>query len=129
MSPPPTRFLGAEIAPRRRKKAASAAAPSVPPLSQPEDEWICAFCEYNLFYGEESGFRRAVRSRKKILGRRRRARERAAAAASGQKTAAAPIDKSTTAESFESQEYGDVDGSAPARHAVSMSKKERDKAV
>ncbi|KAF8655041.1 hypothetical protein AX16_003277 [Volvariella volvacea WC 439] len=53
------------------------------PLTNPADEWICAFCEYDLFYGDEVGYRRAIRNRKKILKRRRRARERAAAAASG----------------------------------------------
>jgi hypothetical protein len=132
VSPPPVRFLAAEIAPRRRKKTVPAPAPSMAPLNQPEDEWICAFCEYNLFYGEEPAFRRAVRSRKKILGRRRRARERAAAAASGQKTAAAPADKSATAESFDShvdEEYdaGDVDANAPIKHGVPVSKKDRDK--
>jgi len=46
------------------------------------DEWVCAFCEFDLFYGDEAGFRRALRNRKKILRRRRRARERAALAAS-----------------------------------------------
>ncbi|KAF8308323.1 hypothetical protein DL93DRAFT_2171175 [Clavulina sp. PMI_390] len=47
------------------------------------DEWICSFCEYDLFFGGEASFRRALRQRKKILRRRRRARERAARAASG----------------------------------------------
>ena len=52
-------------------------------LTNPADEWICPFCEYELFYGDDAGYHRAVRNRKKILRRRRRARERAAAAASG----------------------------------------------
>jgi hypothetical protein len=47
------------------------------------DEWICAFCEYDLFYGAEARYRHGIRARKKILRRRRRARERAARAASG----------------------------------------------
>ncbi|RXW17788.1 hypothetical protein EST38_g8065 [Candolleomyces aberdarensis] len=55
-------------------------------LLVPGDEWICAFCEYDLFFGDDVAFRKAVRSRKKILKRRRRARERAAAAANGVKT-------------------------------------------
>jgi hypothetical protein len=55
-------------------------------LLVPGDEWICAFCEYDLFFGDDAAFRKAVRSRKKILKRRRRARERAAAAANGVKT-------------------------------------------
>ena len=79
--PLPLRFLSAEIAPKRRKKK-TAAVPLIQ-LRHPSEEWICAFCEYDLFYGDEGGYRRAVKSRKKILKRRRRARERAAAAASG----------------------------------------------
>jgi hypothetical protein len=55
----------------------------MPTLTAPIDEWICANCEYSLFYGDDAGFRRSIRNRKKILSRRRRARERAAAAASG----------------------------------------------
>ncbi|KAJ7173465.1 hypothetical protein C8R46DRAFT_1255648 [Mycena filopes] len=75
LGPLPLRFLSADIAPRRkgRKKGAGATG----------GEWICAFCEYDLFYGDDARHRRAVRSRKKILRRRRRARERAARAASG----------------------------------------------
>jgi hypothetical protein len=101
------------------------------PLNQPEDEWICALCEYNLFYGEEGAFRRAVRSRKKILVRRRRARERAAAAASGQKTAAARVEKSTgeSVDAAEDDEYAgaEVDAQRPVKHGIAVSKKERDK--
>ncbi|KAH9857259.1 hypothetical protein C2E23DRAFT_856716 [Lenzites betulinus] len=107
LSPLPLRFLAAEIPPRRRKKADAAAAqqpgqglpagqqvpaglaPAPPPLAPAStlanaaEEWICPFCEYQLFYGDDSSYHRAVRNRKKILRRRRRARERAAAAASG----------------------------------------------
>ncbi|KAF8880180.1 hypothetical protein BD779DRAFT_1549831 [Infundibulicybe gibba] len=61
-----------------------------PQLTNPAEEWICAFCEYDLFYGDEQEYRRAIRNRKKILQRRRRARERAAAAASGNSTARGP---------------------------------------
>ncbi|THH15749.1 hypothetical protein EW146_g4783 [Bondarzewia mesenterica] len=84
----PLRFLSAEIPSRRRKHDR----PSTPmsQLVNPADEWICPFCEYQLFYGSEQGYRRALRDRKKILKRRRRARERAAAAASGN---SAPFDK------------------------------------
>ena len=87
LTPLPLRFLSAEIPPRRRKKsegaAAAAATPVATTLTNPADEWICPFCEYELFYGDEQSYARAVRNRKKILRRRRRARERAAAAASG----------------------------------------------
>jgi hypothetical protein len=80
LGPLPLRFLSADLALGRRssEESALAAAPV-----DPANEWICPFCEYNLFYSDEQAFRRAVRSRKKILKRRRRARERAAAAASG----------------------------------------------
>ncbi|ESK89797.1 trna guanine-n1-methyltransferase [Moniliophthora roreri MCA 2997] len=46
-------------------------------------EWICAFCEYELFYGDEADLKRAVRKRKAILKRRKRARERARGVTSG----------------------------------------------
>ncbi|KAF7371092.1 hypothetical protein MSAN_00744000 [Mycena sanguinolenta] len=91
LGPLPLRFLSADIPPRRRRKNGSAATAKPTPqllgdgpaLTNPADEWICAFCEYQLFYGDDAEHRRAVRSRKKILRRRRRARERAARAASG----------------------------------------------
>jgi hypothetical protein len=80
LAPLPVRFLSADVPPRRKKK--SAAAPTTA-LSNPAEEWICPFCEYDLFYGDSSSYTRAINNRKKILRRRRRARERAAAAASG----------------------------------------------
>jgi len=97
--PLPLRFLAADLPPRRgnandpggKKKgggsvngtnAGNAAAGG----GAAAEEWICAFCEYELFYGDEAAFKRAVRARKKILKRRRRARERAAAAANGVKS-------------------------------------------
>lgn len=82
VSPHPISFLSAEP-PRRTRDRVPVAASSLPPV-QPMDEWICSFCEFKLFYGDESACRRAIRARKKLLNRRRRARERAAAAASGQ---------------------------------------------
>ena len=87
LGPFPLRFLSAEL-PRRNAKskaAAAAAPPALANLTNPEEEWMCPFCEYELFYGDENSFRRAVRQRKKILARRRRAMERAAAAATGRK--------------------------------------------
>lgn len=93
LGPLPLRFLSAEIPPRRRKKAQQAPQPTTQ-LTNPADEWICAFCEYALFYGDEQEYRRAVRNRKKILRRRRRARERAAAAAAGGNSAAKVPEKS-----------------------------------
>ena len=85
----PVQFLSAEIPRRRKQKGGEPVASPVTqvPLTHPADEWICAFCEYDLFYGDDVRYRRAVRNRKKILRRRRRARERAAAAASGRMNA------------------------------------------
>lgn len=48
-----------------------------------QDEWICAFCEYELFFGEPPLLARCMRRRKSVLRVRRRARERAAKAANG----------------------------------------------
>jgi hypothetical protein len=100
LTPPPLRFLSAEIPPKRRKKGGHTPSSLPNTLTQPLDEWICASCEYNLFYGDEIAFRRAVKNRKKILSRRRRARERAAAAASGSAAQAPPPTK---------DDYPDVD--------------------
>ena len=89
LTPLPLRFLSAEIPPRRRKKSEPNVTPVSTTLTNPADEWICPFCEYQLFYGDDQSYTRAVRNRKKILRRRRRARERAAAAASGAAAATA----------------------------------------
>lgn len=97
LSPLPLRFLSSEIPPRRRKKSGRTV-PPVSTLTNPADEWICAFCEYSLFYGDDQSYHRAVRNRKKILRRRRRARERAAAAASGAGPVAPGAEKTSPAE-------------------------------
>ncbi|GAA6058536.1 hypothetical protein JCM10212_006975 [Sporobolomyces blumeae] len=47
------------------------------------DEWLCLFCEYEVFYGEPSALLRAVRKRKGVLKVRRKAQERATKATSG----------------------------------------------
>ncbi|KAG9031758.1 hypothetical protein FRB95_002363 [Tulasnella sp. JGI-2019a] len=95
VSPLPVRFLSADVpdtpSQRRRRRNINPKTnqpyitSSLPPV-QPELEWICPFCEYDLFFGGEERWRKAVRARKKLLSRRRRARERAAMAASGQST-------------------------------------------
>lgn len=84
--PLPIKFLSADISPRRRKPNSPVQPPPTIQLTNPSEEWICVFCEYELFYGEEQEYRRAIRHRKKVLRRRRRAQERAAAAASGNST-------------------------------------------
>ncbi|KAI0077765.1 hypothetical protein K474DRAFT_1051294 [Panus rudis PR-1116 ss-1] len=102
VSPLPLRFLSADVPPRRRRNKGSGGndqnvPPPIPNLTNPLEEWICPFCEYDLFYGDDAAFQRAIRNRKKILKRRRRARERAAAAASGAKSATAKNRASTAA--------------------------------
>ena len=119
--PLPLRFLSAEVPSRKRKKNTSGV-PLVQ-LMQPSEEWICAFCDYELFYGEDPVYRRAVRSRKKILKRRRRARERAAAAAAGgggggTSTAKNSFPPATSEDDFDEYDEtgtGDVIGSAPPK--------------
>lgn len=93
-SPLPLRFLSADIPPRRRgKKASPSGTAAGPQLTNPAEEWICAFCEYDLFYGDDAEYRRSIKSRKKILKRRKRAREKAAKAASGNSTLKGPQGK------------------------------------
>lgn len=69
------------------------------------DEWLCAFCEYEIFYGEPSLLALATRRRKKVLRIRRKAQARARKATAEKKaaddaaatTAAAPPPPTTTA--------------------------------
>jgi hypothetical protein len=89
LSPPPLQFLSARLPPRRKRFEDADATPTPATLADPADEWICPFCEYKLFYGDEVEYQRAIRNRKKVLKRRRRAQERAAAAASGKSAATA----------------------------------------
>ena len=101
--PLPLRFLSAEIPSRKRKKNTTAV-PLVQ-LMDPSEEWICAFCDYELFYGEDPVYRLAVRSRKKILKRRKRARERAAAAAAG----GGGVGTSTAKNSFPEEDFDEYE--------------------
>lgn len=110
LSPQPLRFLSAELS-RRDSPPRRSSGGGLVPLTNPEDEWICPFCEYNLFYGSEQSYRRAIRSRKRILNRRRRARVRAAAAANG-KTATAPLEKSDGVPDQEGQDSNSAEDSA-----------------
>jgi hypothetical protein len=119
--PLPIRFLSAEIPSRKRKK--NATAEPLVQLMHPSEEWICAFCDYELFYGEDPVYRRAVRSRKKILKRRRRARERAATAAAGGggggtstgKNSFPPAPSEEDFDEYDETGTGDEIGSAPPK--------------
>ncbi|KAF8449335.1 hypothetical protein L210DRAFT_3609648 [Boletus edulis BED1] len=77
-----------ELPPRRRKK--EIATPKTQ-IVNPADEWICPRCEYSLFYGDGTDYRRAIRDRKQILRRRRRAQERAAGGLGSSKNPAKPV--------------------------------------
>ncbi|KAG8718741.1 hypothetical protein FRC08_004545 [Ceratobasidium sp. 394] len=81
LGPLALKFLSATLPPRRKGRLGSESLG--PSLVRPESEWICPFCEYSLFYGDDTAMHRAVKNRRKVLRRRRKARERAAAAASG----------------------------------------------
>jgi len=86
------------------------------------------FCEYQLFYGDEQAYRRAIRNRKKILKRRRRARERAAAAAAGGGLGVTAADKGQTdKDEFEDFEPEGDYAHAPLSKQSGKSREDRDK--
>lgn len=60
------------------------------------DEWICGFCEYELWFGEELSLIKVIKNRKMILRRRKKAKERAARAAAGIKNPSNPGSALTT---------------------------------
>lgn len=117
LGPAPVRFLSADLAPRsgagatalRKRTNTSGNLTSPNDGVVIPDEWICSFCEYDLFYGSEASFRHGMRQRKKILRRRRRARERAARAASG----VAPAAASSQMDDGETEDEGDYEADAP----------------
>lgn len=120
LGPAPIRFLTADLAPRSGGQTTTAAQKRMNVSSGGTaslsnggivvpDEWICSFCEYDLFYGSEASFRRAIRARKKILRRRRRARERAARAASG----VAPATASSQMDDGETEDEAEYEADAP----------------
>ncbi|KAJ3768367.1 hypothetical protein FB446DRAFT_650556 [Lentinula raphanica] len=116
LGPFPLRFLSAEIPPRRGPRSKRSQAQEQPQhqqqqqsqhqqppssllttsLTNPAEEWLCVFCEYELFFGDEMEYRKALNRRKAVLKRRRRARERAAAAASGQTKVSSTSKKSSS---------------------------------
>ena len=55
------------------------------------DEWLCLFCEYELFYGEESLLYKAVRRRKNVLKVRKKAQDRANKATYASEASATPL--------------------------------------
>lgn len=113
LGPFPIRFLSAEIPPRRTRGTGnkrSSQAQVQQQLANPAEEWLCVFCEYELFFGEEGEYRKAVRRRKAVLKRRRRARERAAAAASGHGTGTGKFTSTTAASAKKTRQQEEEDG-------------------
>lgn len=109
------RFLSAQLPPRKQQHT-----PGVTPiasLTNPEEEWICPSCEYNLFYGDDHSYRRAVRQRKKILSRRRRAQERAAATAAGRKKSSSAAAVPSENDEAGGDDLVDEDEAGAAEHA------------
>ncbi len=107
ISPLPVRFLCADLP--RYEKNDRVVPQSRGPRGNTAEEWICSFCEYDLFYGWDASFRDAVKSRKKVLRRRRRARERAARAASGLTRSAVEQAEDETDEEAEYDEDDEAD--------------------
>lgn len=66
--PPPTRFLNARPGGKQPKENEIAAN---------SDEYVCCFCEYDLFYGSEALMEKTIRRRKKVLERRSKASAKA----------------------------------------------------
>lgn len=131
LGPFPIRFLSAGIMSKYR----DGDTPRVN-LTNPEEEWICPFCEYNLFYGSEQAYRKAIRQRKKILMRRRRAAERAATAAAGKRKGVVPppsLDGEAGEDEFEDEidqyEYGlnGFDADATGKKGSAGQDRDRDK--
>ncbi|SNX82400.1 uncharacterized protein MEPE_01106 [Melanopsichium pennsylvanicum] len=55
-----------------------------------DDDWICIFCEYELYYGEAPLMLRACRNRKKLVENKSKAKTKAQAALSKKSSSAKP---------------------------------------
>lgn len=76
--PPPTRFLNARSGHKETSDAAGRRRETPRPAADPTDEeYVCCFCEYDLFFGSDQAMDKAVRRRKKVLERRQKAQEKA----------------------------------------------------
>ncbi|KAK4684406.1 hypothetical protein P7C73_g5770, partial [Tremellales sp. Uapishka_1] len=66
--PPPMRFLSARP---QRKTAPLPGQASAPTTVRPaEDDYICCFCEFALFFGSEASRKKAIRARRQKLKRK-----------------------------------------------------------
>jgi hypothetical protein len=55
----------------------------LPPSRPSEEDYICTFCEYTLFYGSEEARKRAIRFRRRELRRKQTIKTRAKNVADG----------------------------------------------
>ncbi|WVQ77688.1 hypothetical protein IAR50_007378 [Cryptococcus sp. DSM 104548] len=84
ISPPSMRFLATRP---ERVTAPLPGAPQKRTLVRPsEDDYVCCFCEYDLYYGSERARRRAIRSRKAELKRKEAIKTKAKNVAEGRGT-------------------------------------------
>lgn len=85
--PPPTRFLAARPPKKRAEAEADGGAPppanvneseAAPlPVDPADEEYVCCFCEYDLFFGSNASMEKGIRRRKKLLERKAKASEKA----------------------------------------------------
>jgi hypothetical protein len=57
--------------------------PNAPPVRPSEDDYICCFCEYDLFYGSERRRKAAIRKRRQELKRKENIKNKAKNVAEG----------------------------------------------
>jgi hypothetical protein len=84
--PPPTRFLNARPGKpgsanvgtdQLGSSASDAPEGTTQPTDVANDEYICCFCEYDLFFGSAASLDKGIRRRKKLLERREKVHEKA----------------------------------------------------
>ncbi|WVQ80229.1 hypothetical protein IAT38_002334 [Cryptococcus sp. DSM 104549] len=84
IAPPPMHFLAARP---QRVTAPLPGAPTPRTVVRPsEDDYLCCFCEYDLYYGSEKARRRAVRRRRQELKRKEAIKTKAKNVAEGRGT-------------------------------------------
>ena len=83
--PPSMAFLSARPASRTRSDDVQVDAAGVAPMTvrPAEDDYLCTFCEYALYYGTEAERKRAIRMRRRELKRKQTIKNRARNVAEG----------------------------------------------
>lgn len=82
--PPPMRMLATR--PQRKTAPMPGAAPGPQPIRAAEDDFICTFCELDLFFGTEKARKRAIRRLKAERKRKENIRNKAKDVADGKGT-------------------------------------------